>query len=162
MSSVNTKKVTGRRELRYSSYDELLADMQQLAATDVKTLGNWSYGQILRHLARSLDVMIDGSPFSVPAPMRWMMRLVFKKKFLTKSLPAGFRLPKSAQGLVPDPASVEEGLKEFKTALQRIRSDSTRAPHGGFGELTNEEWDQFAIRHAEMHMSFVVPVTASS
>ena len=60
---VNTKTVTGRRELRYDNYDELLADAERLAGKEVRTLGNWSYGQILRHLARSIDAMIDGAPF---------------------------------------------------------------------------------------------------
>jgi hypothetical protein len=26
-----------------------------------------------------------------------------------------------------------------------------------FGDLTNEEWDRFNLRHAELHMNFIVP-----
>jgi hypothetical protein len=53
--AVETKKVTGRRDISYSSYDELLADAQSVAASDnVKMVGNWSLAQIFQHLAAAL------------------------------------------------------------------------------------------------------------
>ncbi len=154
---VNTKTVTGRRELHYDNYDEQLADAERLAGMEVRTLGNWSYGQILLHLARSIDVMIDGAPFSFPAPVQWVMSLLMKKKFLTKGLTPGFKLPKNAGRLIPEEASVEEGMAEYRTAINRAKTESKRAPHGGFGKMSKDECDQFQFRHAEMHMSFVVP-----
>ena len=154
---VNTKTVAGRREVRYNNYDEQLADAERLAGMEVRTLGNWSYGQILRHLARSIDAMIDGAPFSFPAPLQWVMRLLMKKKYITKPMSPGFKLPKNNGGLLPEETTVEEGLAEFRTAINRAKTESKRAPHGGFGKMPNDECDQFQFRHAEMHMSFVVP-----
>jgi hypothetical protein len=49
--SVNTKSVTQRREVTFTSYDDLLTDAMQLAAGEVITVRNWSFGQILKHLA---------------------------------------------------------------------------------------------------------------
>ncbi len=156
--TVNTKHVTGRREVHYNSYDEQLADAERLAGMKVRTLGNWSFGQIMRHIALSIDCMIDGAPFGFPAPIQWVMRLLMKKKMLAGKMSPGFKLPKKASQLLPEPATTEEGLAEYRAAIERAKTESRRAPHGGFGHLTKEEHDIFQLRHAEMHMSFVVPV----
>lgn len=156
-TEINTRRVSGRRDVRYENYDQQLADAERLAGVEIRTLGNWSYGQILRHLARSIDAMIDGAPFAFPAPIQWVMRLLMKKRFLSKPLKPGFKLPAKAGRLNPEATTTEEGLAELRTAIARAKTDSTRAPHGGFGQLSEEESDAFQFRHAEMHMSFVVP-----
>ena len=151
--SVTTKKVKGRRTVRYESLDDLLADAEQIASSNVRTLGNWSLGQIFKHNAMALDSSIDGSDFSMPAPVRFLMTLLMKRKFLTKSLPPGF---KSTDKFIPAETSTEEGLAALREAVDRQLRDSKRVPHPGFGKLTNKEWNDFNFRHAEMHMSFVV------
>lgn len=157
---VNTKIVTGRRKLRFESYEEVLTDVEHLAAGEVRLLGNWSFGQILKHLAVAVDSMIDGGPFNMPAPVKFLMNLMMKKRMLTRSLSPGFKLPKSAQALVPDETSVEEGLELLRVAIDRLHKETKRAPHGAFGVLSPLEWDQFQLRHCEMHLSFVVPANA--
>ena len=152
--SVVTKKVKDRRMVRYESLDDLLADAEQMATSDVQLLGNWSLGQILKHIAVALDLSIDGFDFNMPAPVRLVMRLLMKKKFLTKSLPPGFKAPDK---YTPAETSTEEGLAALREAVDRQRRESERVLHPGFGKLTNKEWDEFHCRHAEMHMSFVVP-----
>lgn len=149
---VNTKKVQGRRQVRYESLDELLDDAQRLSKVEVRTLGNWSPGQIYQHLAMSLDSSIDGSDFSLPAPVRWIMSLLMKKKFLKKELPAGF---KSTDEFIPDETSVEEGFAALEKSIKRQKEETTRVPHPGFGNISRDEWNDFHLRHAEMHMSFL-------
>ncbi len=161
-TDINTRQVTGRRTLRYESYEEALADVEKLAAGEVRTLGNWSFGQILRHLAVAVDTMIDGGPFNMPAPVKFFMRLLMKKRMLTQTLSPGFKLPKSAASLVPQETSVEESLELFRAAVERAKTETRRAPHGGFGVMGPGEWDQFQLRHFEMHLSFVVPVNQQS
>ncbi len=151
---INTKTVNGRRQVRYQSLDDLRGDAERLAGDqNVTTLGNWSQGQIYEHLARALDTSIDGSDMSFPAPARWMMSLLMKKKFLYKEIPAGFKV---SGKVVPDETSVEQGLDSLRQAIDRQQSESSRVMHPGFGRLTNEEWEAFHLRHAEMHMSFLV------
>ena len=154
------RKVTGRRKLRFESYEEVLTDVEQLAAGEVQSLGNWSFGQILKHLAVAVDSMIDGGPFNMPAPMKFIMNLMMKKRMLTRGLSPGFNLPKYAQALVPDETSVEEGLELLRVAIDRLHKEKKRAPHGAFGVLSPLEWDQFQLRHCEMHLSFVEPANA--
>lgn len=147
-----TKKVAGRREVRYDSLDAFLSEAQRLATTDVQTIGNWSVGQIYEHLARTLDSSIDGDKL-FPAPMRLMLNTFFKKKFLHKAIPAGFKSPAK---FVPATTSVDDGFASLRRAVARQSQVSERALHPGFGKLSQAEWNQFHLRHAEMHMSFIL------
>ncbi len=152
---INTKKVQGRRTVRYASLDELLADARSLAAADVRMLGNWSRGQIYEHLAMTLNSSIDGFDMSFPAPLRLIMALFMKKKFLEREVPSGFSAPDNFR---PDDMPVEEGLASLEQAIVRQAAESKRAIHPGLGNLSRDEWTKFHLRHAEMHMSFIVPV----
>ena len=158
---VDTKTVAGRRTVRYESYDDLLADAERLAGGKVTTIGNWSYGQILDHLAKALGTMIDGIEFRVPLPMRLMMMVFMKKKFLNETLPPGFKIGPSARAVLPEDISVEEGLDRLRTAIARAKSESKRAFHPALGNLPTHQWDQFQYRHCELHMSFVLPAEAA-
>lgn len=149
---INTKKAMDRRSVRYETLAEFLDDAERLANRPVRTLGNWSQGQIYEHLARSLDVSIDGTKL-FPAPMRLVLNLFFKKSFLNKGIPAGFKAPGN---FVPEATSVEDGLASLRRAVARQNGVEERAPHPGFGKFSRREWDQFNLRHAEMHMSFIV------
>ncbi|MEZ5939907.1 MAG: DUF1569 domain-containing protein [Planctomycetaceae bacterium] len=155
--SVDPTKVTGRRELRYETFDELLADAEQQAGAETVALGNWSKGQIFRHLAMAIDTMIDGPPFKLWAPVRWLLAFFLKKRMMARTLDPGFKLPKSASAFLPPETSPQEGLELLRKAIQRIKATDDRAMHGGLGYLTKEEWDAFQLRHCEMHMSFIVP-----
>ncbi|MEZ6102197.1 MAG: DUF1569 domain-containing protein [Pirellulaceae bacterium] len=154
---VDTKKVTGRRTLRFESFDEVLTDAEKMADLDGATIGNWSKGQIYKHLAKSLDMMIDGPPFVVPLPMRLAFRLLMMKRMLTHTLTPGFKLPKRAAHMVPDATSTEEGLAMLRNAVARVNGTSQRGLHPGFGKISQQQWDAFQLRHCEMHLSFIVP-----
>ncbi len=84
------------------------------------------------------------------------MSLLLKRRFLTKPLPAGF---KTSKHLIADESlTIEAALDELRSAISRQETESDRAIHPGFGKMTNEEHTAFHLRHAETHMSFVVPV----
>lgn len=157
---INTKKVQNRREVHYANLDDFLNDACKLSETSVRTVGNWSQGQIYLHLARAMNGSIDGVDMRVPAPMRWIMILLFKKKFLEKALPAGFPAPDGP--LKPDVTSPEEGLDALRQAVERQRRETRRVPHPAFGNLGPEGWRKFHLRHAEMHMSFILADEAQS
>ncbi len=152
--TINTKKVQGRRSVRYNSLDEFLEEAKQFSRMDVQCLGNWSVGQIYKHVAESLDMSIDGTDFKIPAPMRWMFILLMKKKFLTKSIPPGF----SSDGTyIPDETPTESGLADLKKAIARQKDIAERVPHPAFGNIGRDGWNDFHLRHAELHMSFLIP-----
>lgn len=49
------------------------------------------------------------------------------------------------------------GLAALRTAIGWQSRESKRAPHPAFGNISNDEWNDFNLRHFEMHMSFVIP-----
>jgi hypothetical protein len=154
--SVNTTKVKNRRKVEYASFDELLADARRFGAGPIKTLGNWSPGQIFRHLALSYNQSVEGFPICFPWHMRLVARL-FKKKFLSGSMPAGFSMPAEvAREVAPPVTSVAEGLAELEAAIARLKTTSRRGTHPMFGQLTPEEWNAVHLKHASLHMSFLV------
>jgi hypothetical protein len=157
--TVNTRRVTDRRQVRYESFQELLADAECLAHSEVVTLGNWSLGQIFLHLARSMHASIDGLEGKVSWSSRLAARLLYGRRLLSGPIPAGLHLPREvAERLSPEPVNTEDGLAALREALDRLGFETERAAHPLFGEMSLDQWDNFHLRHAELHMSFVVPI----
>lgn len=151
----NTKHITDRRPVRFNSLDEILADAETLASGPIRTLGNWSPGQIFEHLARTLTLPLDGVVLPIPFYMRWGARLMLGH-FLRKGMPAGLRLSgKSAEALVPEATSTEAGLAALRDALNRWKAKSAVPYHSVFGTVTDEQYTQIHLRHAELHLSFL-------
>ena len=99
---VNTGKIDGRRKLNYASLEEVLADAVRLRSGPVTVLGNWSAGQIFRHLASAYNASIDGFTITFPWYIRLMARL-FKKKLVAGPMPAGFQLKvKGGETVLPE------------------------------------------------------------
>ena len=160
---VNTAKVAGRRALHFASLDALNAEVGRLAAAkEIKTLGNWSAGQVVQHVAIVMNNSIDGfggfQPIPLPLrPLLPALRWFMKAKFLRDPMPAGWKLAGKGKQMEPAPISLAEAAENFHAAFERLRHDRTRAPHPAMGTMTPEEYDQLHCRHAEMHLSFLVP-----
>jgi hypothetical protein len=157
--AVNAKTVQGRREVSYGTLDEFPADAEAMAAGETATLGNWSQGQIFWHLAAGLDASIDGTSMKTPWLMKVILNLFMKNGMLTKPMKPGFKIPGSGQKQFgPDESlTTEDGLAILRKAVERQAAETSRASHMAFGDLTREEWDRFNLRHAEPHMSFIIP-----
>jgi hypothetical protein len=156
---VKTAKVTGRRELHFTSLGDILADAEMMCSTrPVHALGNWPLGTALEHLARSIDMAMEGAQFKAP----WYIRVLgplFKKRLLSRPMRPGFRLPASAaKVLIPEKeCEMHEALRHLRTSVTRSLATTHRYPSPVLGRLTCEEWDQLHCRHAELHFSFFVP-----
>jgi hypothetical protein len=159
-TTINTAKVLGRRQLHFNDLDAILADVEQLAKRrEIRALGNMSAGQILEHLATVMKKSIDGYQNGLPAPVQWIFRVLFKKKFLHHPMSAGFKLPKGAQAeLVPGLCDLDRGLRDIRQAITRLKMEPSRARSPVLGPLTPDEWNELHCRHAELHLSFLVPV----
>ena len=148
-----------RRTVRYRGYEMILEDAEQVAAGSFTTVGGWSYGQILEHLARSFEMAIDGQSPKLPLPLRWFGGLFLKGRFLNHTLPSGFTfLGGKSSPFAPQPeTTTEAGLDMLRRACERCVTEKKRSIHPLLGRLDTPEWDRFNLRHAELHMSFVVP-----
>jgi hypothetical protein len=154
---VETARVEGRRKVAYASFEELLADADRLGSGPLKALGNWSEGQIYRHLAKVYNGSIDGISITFPWPVRILTK-VFRKKILAGAMPPGFKLPADGtKALVPEPTTAAEGLADLRAAVDRLKKEPHRVRHPLFGKMTREEWDKLHLAHASLHMSFLVP-----
>lgn len=127
-----------------------------MAAVPHQTVGRWSYGEILWHLGTVMNCLFDGFPFQAPWWARKFLAPLMKKRFLRKSMPAGFKLPGDGMGLTANrTVSVDEGLTVLKSAVARFARENPEQPHPFLGRLTREEAIQLQLRHAELHLSFV-------
>jgi hypothetical protein len=152
---VDTTKVQNRRQLHFDTVEDILSEVEHLNQGEVKTLGNWSGGQILKHLAIVMNGSIDGAPVRFGWPLRLLGR-VLKGRVLRKGMMPGYQLNgPAAEALVPPATSWEEGLHLFRQAVHRLRMEAKREPSPFFGAMTREQWDQLHCRHAELHLSFL-------
>lgn len=159
VESVDTSKVSGRREVHYENHNELLDDVERLHANGYRYLGNWTLGQICQHLSNGMKAGIDGAPTQPAWPVRALARFLFKDKAVQGPMKPGFKLPKSGQFLAPAGCEDKQGIAALRETVDRWHREPQRMPHAFFGKLTSEEWEKIMLRHAEMHMSFVVPAS---
>lgn len=147
-----------RRKLRFNNIDEILAEARILSSAPWIGVGNWSLGQVCDHLGSWMIFSIDGVPLKLPSYVRVMGRLI-KRRMLKHGLPAGHSWKGEAAALLfpQRPISTEDGLIKLGTAIQRLKSETQRAPSPLFGPLSIEEWNQLHCRHAELHLSFIQP-----
>jgi hypothetical protein len=155
--SVDTTKVAGRRTLQFNSLDDILADIERLNQGKVRAIGNWSPGQILKHLSVPMMWCLDGASFKAAWHIR-VMCWFMKNRFLTRPMSAGFQLSGDfARELIVADTSWDEGLHTIRAAIARMKAEPQRHPSPLLGELTRAQWDQMHCRHCELHLSFLVP-----
>ncbi|MDZ4686024.1 MAG: DUF1569 domain-containing protein [Planctomycetaceae bacterium] len=158
-------KVAGHRRLQFQSLDEVLAEAEHLATVSTRQLGHWTLGQILVHLAAAYEKSLDGYDYRPGWPLRLLLRLVGplgKQWVLRRGMPAGVRPPaRIFQEIAPpDDATTEEGLRAFRAAIHRLQTE-VRDEAKMFHIFTRDELDQFHMRHAELHLGYIVPIDES-
>lgn len=156
--TVSSYYVQGRRRLRFATLSDVVIDAEQLVATpDAKTLGNWPLDRLLTHLAVAIEASIDG----VPGKANWMVRLLgplIKRWVFKRGMSPGFRLPRKLEAIAfPPGSSPKEAVRKLRSAIERTKTERMTSSHPVFGKLTHEEWNQFHLRHAELHLSFAIP-----
>ncbi len=149
-----------RRELSFANLDEVTAEIERLAAGEVRTTGNHSFGQIINHLALSQDTS-SGRATAPPPPfmMRLMMPLMRRMVINPKPLKPGVKLPSASESFFwPDKEfEVPAAIADFKESVAYYKANGPLEKHPFFGKLSKEECDQLNCRHAALHLSFVHP-----
>lgn len=159
---IDTKSVPDRRTLRFASLADVRAELDRLERAEreghVRTVGNWTPGQIYGHLAAWASFAYEGFP-----PMRppWLVRVVarmMKRGFLTRPMRAGFRMPRVEAGtFAVDPLPSADGLARLRRALDRLEKENPTHHSPLFGPVTREECELGTLRHCELHLSFLLP-----
>ncbi|MEO1007578.1 MAG: DUF1569 domain-containing protein [Planctomycetota bacterium] len=162
--SVDTKSAP-KRSLQFASLDEVSADLDGLEAAmhagGLEHTGNWTPGQIFDHLARFFIGALDGFDRSAPAPVRFIARMLLKDRATASDepFPAGFKLPKSASALFPQPGiSDADGLEKLRLQIARVEGgERMEHPSPLIGKLEHEEWLIMQLKHCALHLGFVRP-----
>ena len=150
-----------RRNIRYATFDDVLADAERLVRSGAGTTGNWSLDQILGHLAIAIEKSLDATPGQLEWNPPWYIRLagryLIKRRILKRGMPSGFKLPAEVEERVVPGAGGDPlaALERLRCAAARLQSDSPRWPHPIFGPMLPDEWIRWHLRHAELHLSFV-------
>ncbi len=156
---IKTAKVMERRQLQFSSMQDILADVEYLDSGDPpRTTGNWTAAQIVQHVAKLIDYSIDGFPVPKAAlPLRIIGRFI-RNAALTNPLRPGIKFSKKFSFLAPDhEVAWDDAAQQFRQAIGRLDSDRMTKRSPIFGKLSHEQWEQLHCRHAEMHFSFMHP-----
>lgn len=158
MLLVDTRRVRPR-VLELHTPSQALREAERLAelarSDRLRTLGNWSPGQIFAHLAWWVEA-IDENRMPTPPWFVKMLGPMMKRKLLHNTMAPGSRLPGTATGTFGDePCELEEGLARFQSAMQRLDRGDFPASHPVFGEMSGKDWLALHLRHAELHLGFL-------
>ena len=151
---------TERRELSFANMDEVRAEIRQLAGGEVRTVGNWSFSEIVRHLAITNE-MVNGK--LTPPKLPWYMRLAMpflRKSILSNPVAPGFKLPTSQMQSFfwpSDVIDVQEAVARFDVSADVYKTQGPPCTHPIFGPGQPEVIDGMLLSHAAMHLSFVHP-----
>jgi hypothetical protein len=162
---VETKCVAERRDPRFETLEDVLADLDDAEraheAGALRTLGNWSAGQIYDHVAILFEGSLDGFPPEKPAlPLRiagrgfyWLLRL----GVIRGPMKPGIRFPKGVSWLDPrDDVSFEQGARRLRDAIERVqRGEKMKHKSPLLGMMRHEDWLGLHCSHASMHFSFI-------
>ncbi len=134
-----------RRTLEFVRLDDVMPEVDRLLA-GYTSAGNWSLGQICKHLSSTIRSSVEG--FGVKAP--WIFRAtlgpVVKKKILGDGRMAeGIKVPGK---LLPttglDDRAEAEALRA--SIAYYMAHPEARAPHPFFGRMTGAEYDRLHLR----------------
>jgi len=134
-----------------------MAEAERLAETRTRTSGNFSHGQIIDHLARTLQIVTgDRQGPAVPSLLRAVLRLV-RKRAIHRPMKPGTRLPQKAQPLLwsDEDVPLQQAMTSLRDSMQRFQQCDRFPPHLLFGELSDEQHRQLQCRHFELHLGFI-------
>ncbi len=159
---VNTGKVDGYRQLQFESIAQVLSEVDRMVQAEsrgeLRAIGNWTAGQIFAHLAAWIEYGYDGYPVkSPPWPIRMVLKLMLRK-YLSKGMPRGVKIPGVPDGTTGmDAMGTEEAAKRLKAAFSRLEKGEA-CPHDSpaFGKMSHEDRIRLNLRHAELHLGYLI------
>ncbi|HRQ74597.1 MAG TPA: DUF1569 domain-containing protein [Phycisphaerales bacterium] len=152
------------RQVHFDTLEDLLAEIDTLVAADhagtLRATGNWTPGQIFGHLAAWIEYSYEGYPSEMQPP--WFVRMIarmMKRRFLSKPMRRGFRIPGIAAGTYgTELMSTEAGAARLRSAIARLQCHEPARFHSpALGKMTDEERIAVSLRHAEVHLGYLIP-----
>jgi hypothetical protein len=164
-ATIDTRRVANRRPVHLPTIDDLVAEVDRVIAAasagKVRPLGNWSPAQVLWHIGRLIELSFDGFPFRYRRGPEWitrLFRLLAWRRLIALAFRPGFKNPPEAAGLEPDPSvSLDAAAAYLAHQVARIRNGERMTQECSIeGPYTHQQWVYIHLRHAELHLSFLV------
>ena len=151
-----------RRKIAFGTYDDVIAEIERLEAGRYEKLGEWSLGQICRHLSYYMRGSLDGFDRRLP----WLIRKIMGPPILRRILKGA----ETKAGAMTIPASVpapepddQPAASEAKELLRRLGEHSGELhPSPLFDRLTADQSRLLHLKHAAHHLGFLVWKDSSS
>ena len=144
-----------RREISFSSLEEVISDIETLAGAEHETTGNHSFGKIVQHLATTNEMVVGNL---IPPKLPWFMRMAMpflKNGILNNPVEPGFKLPnKSMQEFFWSQSEVDikEAIENFRTSVQVYKEKGPLPVHPIFGKATREQVDKLILNLSLIHI----------
>ncbi|MFO0938725.1 MAG: DUF1569 domain-containing protein [Gemmataceae bacterium] len=151
-----------RRQLRFDSLDQAIADAENLLANGYDKAGNWSLSQVCDHLNDWITYPVSGYP-KAPFPMgmvMWLLKVTMggkiRRSLLTeRTMPPGQPTVKTTVHSVSEDAA---SVAKFREAVERfMKYTGPIHPSPLFGAMDKDTADQLQRVHTAHHLSFLVP-----
>lgn len=146
-----------QRQLAFTDYAAVLAEVDRLHRGSYEKLGQWDLAQICEHLTYFMLASLDGARFRVPWLLKVLLgRLVLRRILKTRRMKAGTPTPQK-----PLPASGRDetaAVAHFKQTVERLqahRGELVASPF--FGYLTPEQWHDLHLIHCAHHLGYLQP-----
>ncbi len=144
-----------RRQLAFAGLDDVMPAVEQLLVRH-ETVGTWTLGQILNHLATALRLTTAGTTGpSGSTPEQAIARRLF---FRRGTFPENQEAPLPAMQPGPDLDAATEA-RALRAAIDRFASaEGDFATHPRLGPLTKDQWARFHVLHCAHHLGFALPL----
>lgn len=157
-------KESDKRELKFESLDEIVAEATRLRDSGYESKGNWNLSQTCSHLAEWSKFPMDGfpkPPIFLRAIFGTLKMFGFVERMKNDILTNGFKAgTPTAPQTVPasDAHSDADGVAELAEVLERMKTfDGPLQPSPLFGPMDRDLWQRITLLHAEHHLAFLVP-----
>lgn len=148
-----------RRELTLNTLDEVVAEVERLAAGAVTTTGKHSFPHIIRHLALTNEMMTGRIETPKPPLFLRLLMPFIRSSILNGPVKPGVKLPRMAEAVFwsEHKISVGDAIAMLKDSVSYYKEHGPLPVHPIFGQATREQLDRLSCNHAAMHLSFVHP-----
>lgn len=146
-----------QRDLIFTSYADVIREMESLARNGYRKGGSWTLGQICAHLSFYYRGSLEGFTIQLP----WILRVTLGRLLLKSALANQKRKP----GQMTAPQSVFEASVDDHEAvsaavdlLRRLeRNTEPLFPSALYGTLSNDQWRILHLGHSAHHLGFLHP-----
>lgn len=142
-----------RKNLRYESLDECLADVELLRAGVVEQCGAWSLAMMLDHLIKWTNGFLDGGVTRVPSVFQSIARWMIRRAVKTQKYPS-FTI-KAPKAFRPVDSPLESVYPQFKKMIERLRALPDVVATWPVGEISKNDFEQMMLLHAAHHLAYL-------